>query len=471
MSYLVTTFPYVASERLFSEVADQSWAMFLDSGIVANKQPVTKNADFDVLAIKPRITLVTKQKITTISEGTNIIKTSGDPLLAVKQSIGKEPARKFQESEDDSPYLPGAIGYLSYDLARRFEALPSLSIDDEHMPEMAMGIYDAVVVVDHRKKNTQLIVRQDLSLNDELVSEWTNLIEECLAFPITHNFDHAQKIKPAKSSINENMTRADYYRCFDSVRDYTIAGDCYQVNLAKQFSVSVTNDPWSIYLALRTASPAPYGAYFNLPFAQVLSNSPESFIACRNHQVVTSPIKGTSARDHDNAKNDDAIGQALLNSAKDRAENLMIVDLMRNDLSRCCELGSISVPSLFSLHSFANVHHLISTIVGVLRPELHALDLLRSCFPGGSITGTPKIRAMQIVEELEPHRRGLYCGSIAYVGMDGSLETNIAIRTITIKDGTARFSAGGGLVIDSDVDEEYQEIIDKARMMTEALTE
>jgi len=201
---------------------------------------------------------------------------------------------------------------------------------------------------------------------------------------------------------------------------------------------------------------------------QILSNSPESFIQCRDQRVVTSPIKGTRPR-HQNKQQDTKIANELRNSEKDRAENLMIVDLMRNDLSMCCELNSVEVLKLFSLHSFANVHHLISTITGTLKNGLHSLDLLKHCFPGGSITGAPKIRAMQIIEELEPHRRGLYCGAIGYVGVDGGLETNIAIRTIVVKDGVARFSAGGGLVIDSELKAEYQEITDKAKMMTKAL--
>lgn len=167
---------------------------------------------------------------------------------------------------------------------------------------------------------------------------------------------------------------------------------------------------------------------------------------------------------------DKAVANSLENSAKDRAENVMIVDLMRNDLSKSCELGSVKVPELFGLHSFANVHHLVSTVVGKLRRDLHALDLFKKCFPGGSITGAPKIRAMEIIEELEPDRRGLYCGSIGYVGYDGSLESNIAIRTIVVKDGVARYGAGGGLVIDSELGAEYQEILDKASMMNLALT-
>ncbi|MCL4147585.1 UNVERIFIED_CONTAM: hypothetical protein GTU68_057954 [Idotea baltica] len=320
---------------------------------------------------------------------------------------------------------------------------------------MAMGIYNCVVVIDHRAKKTLLI-----SLHNARVELQVNKSK-------TEPVERLKKL--TSGQMLENMSRQNYQRCFGNVKQYIVEGDCYQVNLAKQFSTTVEGDSWQTYDYLREMSPAPYGAYLNLPFAQVLSNSPESFIQCRNRQVVTSPIKGTRPRIHEDIIRDQEIADELFNSAKDRAENLMIVDLMRNDLSTSCELNSVKVPKLFSLHSFANVHHLISTITGTLKQGLHALDLLRRCFPGGSITGAPKIRAMQIIEELEPHRRGLYCGAIAYVGMDGNMETNIAIRTIVVKDGIARYSAGGGLVVDSDCDEEYQEIVDKAKMMTEAL--
>ncbi len=267
------------------------------------------------------------------------------------------------------------------------------------------------------------------------------------------------------------MDFATYQTKFDQVQRYIRAGDCYQVNLTKRFSAKVLGQAWPTYMKLRSASPAPYAAYLHLPFATILSNSPESFIQCREQQVVTSPIKGTRPRDHRSKFKDRMAADALLNSAKDRAENLMIVDLMRNDLSRCCELGSVKVPKLFALHSFANVHHLISTVVGRLRDDLHALDLLKSCFPGGSITGAPKIRAMQIIEELESSRRGLYCGAIGYIGVDGNLETNIAIRTMVLRDGVVRFSAGGGLVLDSCAGDEYQELNDKASMMSSVIVQ
>lgn len=463
MKIKIDSYPYLDSAKLFARVAQQPWAAFLDSGVLFGNKPVSKYASFDVLAIKPQVTLVTEHGSTTIDSGVRTHTDDADPLDILKQYLPKP------KLNADCAYMPGAIGYFSYDLARCFEQLPEIALDDEQLPEMAIGVYHAVVVVDHTTKTTSLIYIEGSAGISTVLHEWRGLLDDSLNEPPLQCKTGKDNTGLIRQQLRENMTQAEYQRRFNQVRHYTIEGDCYQVNLSKRFSAKVKGDAWQTYGYLRALSPAPYGAYFNFPFAQVLSNSPESFIRCRDRVVVTSPIKGTRARDHNDPEKDKQIARQLVSSAKDRAENLIIVDLMRNDLSKCCELGSVHVPKLFALHSFANVHHLISTITGLLKPNLHSLDLLRSCFPGGSITGAPKIRAMQIIEELEPHRRGLYCGAIGIVGVDGSLETNIAIRTIVVKDGVARYSAGGGLVIDSNVEEEYQEVLDKASMMSQAL--
>ncbi|MGK0376165.1 MAG: para-aminobenzoate synthetase component 1 [Arenicella sp.] len=477
MKIAVTELPYVDSAALFDKVADQRWAIFLDSGNTKHLSEQGNHANFDVMAIKPQSTLVFDGNVTHFRHGTLEDSLYGEPLAILQSAI---PLIENQEQIDE-PYVPGALGYFSYDLARQYEEIPNLAEDKEQLPMMAVGIYYVVLVVDHRKKCCRLLQLGDSQQTQAIVDEWSDLVEWTVEFE--QDLQETSEICSAESPpllpfqmggllsgmLKENMNRDAYRKNFKAIRDYTIAGDCYQVNLTKQFSAQVAGDAWLTYRYLRTQSPAPYGCYMNLPFAQILSNSPESFIQCRNRRVVTSPIKGTRPRVHHDKGLDLAEAEALKNSAKDRAENLIIVDLMRNDLSRCCELGSVKVPKLFEIHSFANVHHLISTVTGTLKKELHAIDLFRACFPGGSITGAPKIRSMEIIEELEPTRRGLYCGSIGYLGVDGSLETNIAIRTIVVKDGVVRYSAGGGLVVDSEVEDEYQELLDKARMMTEAL--
>lgn len=468
MKLVITEYPYVDSSDLFAKVANQHWAVFLDSGNTDQAQSPSDHANYDVLAIKPQSTLVFDGNHTKINSGSTQETKSGDPLTILQEAI---PNVDLQTANDlDCAYTPGALGYFSYDLARQFEDLPNIAEDTESLPPMAMGIYFVVVVIDHKKRKTCIVQLGCSSETQSIINEWRGLIS------LTEIEQQALNHEPEESltgllanGLEQNMTPEMYQMRFNRIREYTIEGDCYQVNLTKQFSTSVKGDSWITYRSLRMASPAPYGAFMNFPFAKVLSNSPESFIQCRQANVTTSPIKGTYPRDHSNPDMDKQNSLWLFNSTKDRAENVMIVDLMRNDLSRCCELGSVKVPKLFEVHSFANVHHLISTVTGTLLKGLHALDLIRHCFPGGSITGAPKIRAMQIIEELEPNRRGLYCGSIAYIGVDGNLETNIAIRTIVIKDDIARYSAGGGLVIDSDVDSEHQELTDKSRMLTEAL--
>lgn len=459
MNLKVSTFPYLDSARLFDRVADQHWALYFDSGHTAERQPRALSERYDVLAIKPAKRLITKGASTQVCDFEDVHTSDLDPLELLKAELAELRLAETQKH----PYLPGAYGYFSYDLSRRFEAMPMIAEDDEALPEMAVGVYLTIVVIDHQERATSVLsVDHDPSVCDE----WQVLIDKELSTKAT---THAGGRRLLADSLSENQSRAEYQCKFDQIRRYTIEGDCYQVNLTKRFACEVSGSAWATYRNLREASPAPFGAFMHFPFAEVLSNSPESFIRCRDREITTSPIKGTRPRDHDDVARDREIAQQLADSEKDRAENLMIVDLMRNDLGRCSELGSVQVPKLFELHSFANVHHLISTVTARLRAELHALDLLRSCFPGGSITGAPKIRAMEIIEELEPHRRGLYCGAIGYVGIDGDLETSIAIRTIVVKEGVARFSAGGGLVIDSNSDEEYQELLDKASMMKGAL--
>ena len=259
-----------------------------------------------------------------------------------------------------------------------------------------------------------------------------------------------------------------YAQAFQRIQHYIQEGDCYQVNLAMRFSAACRGNPWVAYQHLRTFNPAPYSAYLNFPQVQVLSSSPERFLKVTAGKVETKPIKGTRPRVQD------AVGDAtqvleLSESVKDRAENLMIVDLLRNDIGKNCEPGSVHVPRLFEIETYATVHHMVSTVRGQLLVGHGALDLLRGCFPGGSITGAPKIRAMEIIEELEPTRRGVYCGAIGYIGFDGNMDSNIAIRTLVHAGHTIRFCAGGGIVADSDAELEYQECLHKAAALLHLL--
>ncbi len=441
--------PYLGdSAQLFAPLADKPWAIFLDSGF-----PYSTQGRFDIIASDPVCTLVTKGEQTEITSGQTHSFSSKDPFELVKQQLGA-----VSPSIDHLPFNGGALGYFSYDLARRLEKLPEIAMDDEHIPEMAVGIYAWAVIVDHRLQETWLVG------NENAADVWETLIDQFSLLPATPELVEFKVIDEPKSNMDEHY----YASAFAKIKHYLKEGDTYQVNLAQRFVSPCQGDPWRAYLHLRQINSAPYSAYLNLPEVQILSSSPERFLKITDGQVETKPIKGTRPRKLTGEQDLKQI-TALAASQKDRAENVMIVDLLRNDISKNCKKGSVNVPKLFDVESYATVHHLVSTVTGVLEKGQHALDLLRSCFPGGSITGAPKIRSMEIIEELEPNRRGVYCGSIGYIGFDGNMDSNIAIRTLVHSAGTIRFWAGGGIVNDSVLEEEYQESFDKAAALLKVL--
>lgn len=448
---LRTELPYRAdSAALFEAVADSPWSVWLDSGGHHLGQ-----SRYDIIAAEPHTTLVTRGNLTEIRSDA-IELSRDDPLALLREHLDVDPALA-----GGLPFSGGALGYFSYDLGRRFERMPALASDDEKMPEMAVGIYDWAVVVDHWERKTWLVSpgrRSETHQNwRELGARFSEPVPERARVPFH-----------LTAPLASNLSRERYAAAFKRVHDYIHAGDCYQVNLAQRFSAAAAGDPWLAYQALRIVNPAPYSAYLNTPYGQVLSASPERFLKVEGRRVETKPIKGTRPR-AGHPRIDAQRMAELKASDKDRAENVMIVDLLRNDLSKNCETGSVSVPKLFDVESFATVHHLVSTVTGTLRADRDALDLLRGSFPGGSITGAPKVRAMQIIEELEPNRRGVYCGSIGYAGCDGGMDLNIAIRTLVYAGGAIRFWAGGGIVADSKLDDEYQETFDKAAAMLKLL--
>lgn len=438
------------SAALFEAIADSAWAVFLDSG-----RHDAGQSRYDILAAEPYVRLITRGALTEIhAEGIELAR--DDPFALVRRHLGFEPA-----DAGGLPFCGGAIGYFGYDLARRLERLPSTAADAECIPDMAIGIYDWAVVVDHAARRSVLIGQ---GRDPETDIKWDRLVARFSAPPAERSRVPFRITSPVAS----NLTQAAYAAAFERIASYIRDGDCYQVNLAQRFMAHAAGDTWLAYQRLRAINPAPYAAYLNTPYAQILSASPERFLKVEGRQVETRPIKGTRPRaGHPHL--DAALVEALRASEKDRAENVMIVDLLRNDLSKNCLPGSVRVPKLFDVESYPTVHHLVSTVTGTLRPGRDALDVLRASFPGGSITGAPKRRAMQIIEELEPHRRGVYCGAIGYIGFDGTMDVNIAIRTLVHSRGVVRFWAGGGIVADSRLEEEYQETFDKAAAMLKLL--
>jgi len=440
--------PYLFdSARLFSAIAAQPWSIFLDSGLAEKRQ-----GRYDIFATDPVCTLITHGVETKVCSGNNTQVSKQDPFALIKQQL------TVQKSFPEVPFNGGAMGYFAYDLGRQLEKLPNLTADAEHIPDMAVGIYQWSVVVDHQEQKSYLVGCADSE------QQWQTLIEQFSVYPETTTVDKFQVTSP----VQANMSEENYAQAFAKIKKYLQEGDCYQVNLAQRFVANCQGDPWAAYQQLREINSAPFSGYFNVPGVQVLSSSPERFLKVFQGMVETKPIKGTRPRKDNEQENQQQI-DALQNSHKDRAENVMIVDLLRNDISKNCIPSSVKVPKLFEVESYATVHHLVSTVTGQLDEKYHALDLLRSCFPGGSITGAPKIRAMEVIEELEPHRRGVYCGAIAYIGFDGNMDSNIAIRTLVHSEHTIRFWAGGGIVNDSVLEEEYQECFDKAAAMLSLL--
>jgi len=440
------------STQLFAAIRKMPWAVFLDSG-----HPLTNQGRYDILAADPIATLVTQDQYTHINDQSGS-RTSTDAPFSLLQAALQPTITGFA----DLPFCGGAIGYFGYDLGRRLENLSTLKASPDQLPEMAIGIYDWALIVDHQKQQSWLVGKGESQSTEK---QWNDLIAQFSQpiDPVERSTFHVQ------GEIKSNMSKQQYAAGFDKIQRYIHDGDCYQVNFSQCFSVPVEGDPWVAYQALRKSNPAPYAAYLNTPFSQILSCSPELFLQVHGNLVKTKPIKGTLPRGR-NQKEDEQLIQELIHSQKNRAENLMIVDLLRNDLGKNCKIGSIHVPEIFQIESFATVHHLVSTVTGMMSPDADAVTLLRGCFPGGSITGAPKHRAMEIIDELESHRREVYCGSIGYIGFDGNMETNIAIRTLATFKDNIKFWAGGGIVADSIMDDEYQEIRYKAAAMFELLT-
>jgi len=359
------------------------------------------------------------------------------------------------------PRASVAAGYLGYELHAhlRDAPIPAPEQTEPFLPDCRLGLYDSALLFDHEER------RLTLHRSDHSDADWEQLIAQAGEMDLGAPQGECSSGEPVSG-----FSKAEFLDAVRAVKAYIASGDIYQANLSQRFTIPTSMPPWEAYLRLRESNPAPYAAYLNLGSFQIVSSSPECFLTFDpvTQLVETKPIKGTRPRGASEC-DDRQLADELLSSEKDRAENVMIVDLERNDLGRVCEFGSVEVPGLFSLESHPTVHHLVSTVTGTLRSECDRVDLLMACFPGGSITGAPKIRAMEIIAELEPVPRYVYTGSIGWFGSDGSMNLNIAIRTAVFKDGLCYLHVGGGIVADSDPEMEYQETLDKGRAFFEVL--
>lgn len=433
----------LSSFGLFSLFRDRRHCFFLDSGMDPQKL-----GRYSFIGFDPERTLTAKEGV--------------DAFAELKASL--EEYRLDYAGE--LPFIGGAVGYFGYELRHQVERLPKEAVDDVRIPDSFFGIYDGAIVVDHLLGKVHLASPGFFGDPEKWVAETEKVIlaAEGTQFPAPR----LEVAGEARPKLTANMTKAYYLDAIARIKDYIRSGDIYQVNMTQRFQCRTEASPYELYTRLRDINPAPFAAYLDFGMGQLLSSSPERFLQIRNGKVQTRPIKGTRPRGA-TEQEDSANRQELLESEKDRAELLMIVDLMRNDLGRVCKTGSVKVTEMYHIEDYSTVFQLVSTVEGELEQGIHALDCIKAAFPGGSITGAPKIRAMEIIDELEPTQRNVYTGSIGYVGFNGDADLNIVIRTILQKGDTAYFQVGGGIVWDSDAEMEYEETLVKAKALIEAL--
>ena len=413
----------------------------------------------------PFLRITSKGSQVKIWENTELTELCANPFNILKQYLHQYPFKNHTKF----PFIGGSVGYMAYDLCHQLEKLPKQAIDDINLPEMIMGFYDGIIIVDHFSNETYAVSAGLPYSSKEYAKEKVKKLKLMIESSPVPDYTYLDKpYKQHEVNLKSNFTPENYCKAINHVREHIRCGDIYQMNMTQRFTTFINRHPLNIYETLRTINPAPFASFFDFGDFQLVSSSPERFLKITEGIVETRPIKGTMPRGK-TEKEDNENYLALKNSTKDRAENLMIVDLMRNDLGRVCKFGTVTVPELFTIEKYPTVFHLVSAVTGKLRDDCDAIDCITAAFPGGSITGAPKVRAMEIIDELEPTRRHIYTGSIGYIGFDGDMDINIAIRTILINKETALYQVGGGIVWDSTAEKEYQETLDKGAALKKAL--
>jgi para-aminobenzoate synthetase component 1 len=468
----------LSATQTFELVKDRPYSFFLDSGMDPQRL-----GRYSFLGSDPFLVMRSRNtEISVISQGKEHV-LDGNPFDLLGRLLAEYKLDRFSAPV---PFVGGAVGYFSYDLCHFTERLPAKALDDLCLPESYLAFYDTIVAFDHLEGKTYLIATgfPEVEESRRLRRARTRLEEMrvwlcATSASLTYNqkeVDNDKWYTMARDSTREsheitlrsNFSPEQYIKAVQKVRQYIAAGDVFQVNLSQRFEANLEIPPYELYKRLRTVNPAPFASYLNFPEVTIVSASPERFLKVQDNLVETRPIKGTRPRGKDPIE-DRYLAWELTHSIKDRAENVMIIDLERNDLGRVCCYGTIKVTELAILETFPTVFHLTSTITGRLRPDKNNIDLIKATFPGGSITGAPKVRAMEIIDELEPTKRSVYTGSIGYLGFNEDMDINIVIRTFLIKGKKAYFQVGGGIIYDSDPEAEYAETLDKARALIQAL--
>lgn len=440
--------------QLFKNITPQEGDIFLDSSFYQEDY-----GRYSIIVTDPVFTIEYDGKKVVKKEKNKTYEFHEEPLTFLKNFFYKLKDEFFVEDlKNEKTFTSGFVGYFSYDFGLEIERIKSNNKSNVNFPLIFFGFYNSSLVYDHRtKKYIAYSLNNCKEFLDKIFARY-NFIKNDLT---------STEVEPFKS----NFTREEYFEAIRKAKEYIEQGEAYQINLSQQFTSKTNLEPIQIYEKLRSKNPAPFSAFIKLDQDKyVLSTSPELFLDLKNSKVRTKPIKGTIGRGN-SPHEDELMKQKLLQSEKDSSELVMIVDLERNDLGKVCQFGTVQVPSLKKLETYASVHHLVAEVEGELQEGKDIFDLISATFPGGSITGAPKKRAMEIIDELEKDRRSIYTGSIGYIDLNGNAMFNIAIRTILYEKGNIFLNLGGGIVYDSNPESEYNETLQKGKAIFEALSE
>ena len=456
--------------KIFHHTQAQSKNFFLDSA--DNNE---KTGRYSFIGYDPFLTVMSKDSNILTQSSKSITRKTGNPFDELRHLLN---SFHLENSFESIPFTCGAVGYFAYDLCHYIEKLPDTTIDDIEFPEMCFSFYDTIIAVDHLE-NRCFLLSVNINQNSQKstakrVDHVLKMIRDGSSTP----YEEESRFNGSriKRKIISNFSKENYLRAVERAKQYINAGDIYQVNLSQRFQTQIEASPYEIYKRLRKINPASFSSYLKFDNKYIISSSPERFLSLQNRpgsggmvrKIQTMPIKGTRPRGKDEDTNK-KMQEELLSSKKDDAELAMIVDLERNDLGRVCNYNTVKVTEKKRLEAHPTVYHLVATVEGELHSRYDAIDLLKATFPGGSITGAPKVRAMQIIDELEPNKRSAYTGAMGYLSFNGNMDLNIAIRTFLVKDDHIFFQVGGGIVADSNPEDEYQETLHKARALIETL--
>ncbi|MDF2538514.1 MAG: pabB [Herbinix sp.] len=400
---------------------------------------------FSIIGRKPYLKLV-KDKVFTIN--------GRESDISFEEFVKEYFANNREGNKSGLPIVSGAIGYFSYDYDRG---------KDNQIPESILVFYDEFIIEDHQANAIYLVANGKTNPSSDTLGELEEIIMRGNGTQANRHLEYQ------KPEIKYNIEKEDYLKALEKMIEYIVEGDIYIANMTQQLFIKTNIQPFELYKTLSRDNPAPFAAYLNYQNFQVISASPERFLQVKDREIITRPIKGTRKRGA-TPYEDQLLKQELLDSEKDKSELLMIVDLERNDLNKISKPGSVKVNNLYTIESYATVHHLVAEVSGILKEDIDMIDMIRATFPGGSITGAPKIRAMEIIEELENNQRGLYTGSIGYFSLNGDCDMNIVIRTAIYQDGVYHLGVGGGITYESQTLSEYEETLQKAKAFFDALS-